>query len=119
MHFRKEISKWGENLACEYLKSLNYEILERNFLFYGEKIDIVAKDLEKNQLVLIKVKTYSNFKYGNPSDETDNSKQNYIKKAINYYLYENHIKDISIRIDIIEVYIQINNYKINHIKEAV
>jgi len=50
------IGKYGENVACEYLKSKNYRIIERNFRQkYGE-LDIVAKD-PANVLVFIEVKT--------------------------------------------------------------
>lgn len=116
MYFRKEIGRWGENIACQYLEQNNYKIIERNFLCRQGEIDIVAKDITQKELVFIEVKTRSNLKYGNPAEAVNNQKQRHIRQAINYYVYKNKMRDLSIRIDVIEVYI-IQNYKVNHIKQ--
>lgn len=116
MYFRKEVGKWGENLACQYLEKNNYTIIERNFCCRQGEIDIIAKDDTKEELIFIEVKTRSNFKYGNPADAVDKQKQKHMTKAIEYYIYKNKIKNIPIRIDIVEVYI-VQNCKINHIKQ--
>ena len=116
MYFRQEIGKWGENLACQYLQENNYKIVERNFLCRQGEIDIVAKDLTKDELVFIEVKTRSNFKYGNPADAVDKQKQRHMVQAIRYYLYKNQIQDVPIRVDVIEVYI-VQSCKINHIRQ--
>lgn len=116
MYFRQEIGKWGEKLASQYLEENNYKVIEKNFLCRQGEIDIIAQDITKNELVFIEVKTRSNFKYGNPVDAVNKEKQKHMLQAIKYYLYKNHIKNIPIRIDVIEVYI-VQNYKINHIKQ--
>ena len=105
MYFRKEIGKWGENIACQYLQRKNYKIIEKNFSCQQGEIDLIAKDINKKELVFIEVKTRSNFKYGNPADAVD----------INN-LYKNRIENIAIRVDVLEVYI-IEDCKINHIKQ--
>lgn len=116
MYFRQEIGRWGENLACKYLEKDNYKIVERNFSCRQGEIDIIAKDLTKNELVFIEVKTRSNFKYGNPADAVDKQKQKHMVQAIRYYRYKNHIEDLPIRVDVVEVYI-VQSCKINHIKQ--
>ncbi len=116
MYFRQEIGKWGENLACQYLEKNNYQIIERNFLCRQGEIDIIAKDVIKKELVFIEVKTRSNFKYGNPAEAVNTEKRKHMMQAIQYYLYKNHIQNIPIRIDVLEVYI-VQNCKINHIKQ--
>ncbi|MCI8636985.1 MAG: YraN family protein [Clostridia bacterium] len=117
MYFRKEIGKWGENLACQYLQRENYKIIERNFLCNQGEIDIIAKDMNKKELVFFEVKTRSNFKYGNPADAIDINKQKHMKKAIKYYLYKKQLENIPIRVDVVEVYI-VEDCKINHIKQV-
>ena len=82
MYFRQEIGKWGEILACKYLEENNYRIVERNFLCRQGEIDIVAKDSKKKELVFIEVKTRSNFKYGNPAEAVNKSKQRCMTQAI-------------------------------------
>ncbi len=116
MYFRQEVGRWGENLACQYLKENNYQIIERNFSCRQGEIDIIAKDITKKELVFIEVKTRSNFKYGNPAEAVNVDKQKHMVQSIQYYLYKNHIYDIPIRIDVLEVYIA-QNCKINHIKQ--
>lgn len=117
MYFRREIGKWGENLASEYLENNNYEIIDRNFSCQQGEVDIIAKDRKKEELVFIEVKTRSNLKYGNPADSVNFQKQKHIKQVIQYYIYKNQIYHIAIRLDLIEIYIQKTNYKINHIKQ--
>ncbi len=116
MYFRKEIGKWGENLACQYLQRENYKIIERNFLCNQGEIDIIAKDMNKQELVFFEVKTRSNFKYGNPADAIDINKQKHLKMAIRYYLYKKQLENVPIRVDVVEVYI-VEDCKINHIKQ--
>lgn len=116
MYFRQEIGKWGENLACKYLEENNYEIIGRNFSCQQGEIDIIAKDVIKKELVFIEVKTRSNFKYGNPRDAVNRQKQRHMVQAIRYYIYKKQIKNIPIRMDVVEVYIK-QSYKITHIKQ--
>lgn len=118
MYFRKEIGTLGENLACAYLEKNNYRIIDRNFLCRQGEIDIVAHDFTKHELVFIEVKTRSNFKYGNPADAVDPLKQKHMIKAIKYYIYINKLNKMSIRVDVIEVFIR-KKYKINHIKQII
>ena len=116
MYFRQEIGRWGEKIACEYLEKNNYKIIEKNFSCKQGEVDIIAQDIGKKELVFIEVKTRSNFKYGNPADSVNNTKQKHIKNTIKYYLYKNNIQNIAIRIDVIEIYIE-KKCKINHIKQ--
>lgn len=118
MYFRQEIGKWGENLACKYLEASDYKIIERNFLCRQGEIDIIAKDITKEELVFVEVKTRSNLKYGNPIDAVNRKKQKHMMQAIQYYRYKNCIKNIAIRVDVIEVFMQEQNYKVNHIKQV-
>lgn len=119
MYFRKEIGNRGENLACKYLNKNNYKIIERNFYCKQGEIDIIALDNTKKEIVFIEVKTRTNIKYGRPVEAVDKNKQKHIKQVIKYYNYKNNIKNIPIRIDVIEIYIQKETLKINHIKQAI
>ncbi len=117
MYFRQQIGKIGEDLACSYLENNNYYIIERNFLCRQGEIDIIAKDKTKKELVFIEVKARSNFNYGIPAEAVTKEKQRHLKYAIKYYLYKNHIENVAIRIDVVEVLIRKGDYKINHIKQ--
>lgn len=104
----------GENIACNYLESEGYEILDRNFTCNSGEIDIIAKD--KDELVFIEVKTRTNSKYGNPIDAVDLNKMNHILKSAKFFVYKNNLENEFIRFDIIEVYMKKGETKINQIK---
>ena len=117
MYLRQEFGKFGESLACNYLRKNNYDIIENNFRCKQGEIDIIARDNKKNELVFIEVKTRSNFHFGRPAQSVNFTKQNHLINSSKYYLYKNNIKSIFIRFDIIEVFIKDYTFKINHIKQ--
>ena len=117
MYLRHELGKRGEDIATNYLKSIGYLIIERNYTAKQGEIDIIAKDNE--ELVFIEVKTRSNNQFGRPAEAVDNIKQKHLINTIKYYLYSKHLENSYVRIDIIEVYFSKDSYDINHIKQAI
>lgn len=117
MYKRHEIGKLGEDLACKYLQDKGYKILERNFETRQGEIDIIA--LDKSEIVFIEVKTRSNISYGKPAEAVNEIKQNHLIKTIEYYIYSRHLENEFIRIDIIEIYLWKNKYRVNHIKQVI
>ena len=117
MYKNQLIGQNGEYIAVNYLKSLGYEIIERNFSCRQGEIDIIAR--YKNEIVFIEVKARTNSLYGMPADAVNEKKQNHLTKAIKYYIYRNHLENEFIRIDVIEVYLSGDNFKINHIKQFI
>ena len=116
MYVNKETGKLGEDIAVHYLKQNGYIILDRNFECRQGEIDIIA--LDKKEIVFIEVKTRTSNKYGAPSEAVNKIKQKHMLQTIKYYLYIRNLSDEFIRIDVIEVYINNNVYKVNHIKQA-
>lgn len=104
----------GEELAINYLQRKGYKIIEKNFQCRQGEIDIIAKD--KDEIVIIEVKTRKCLEYGKPAEAVNETKKKHIYKATEYYLYIKKIEKTYIRIDVIEVYIKENKYYINHIK---
>ena len=117
MYLRHEIGKIGEDLGTKYLENIGYSIIERNFIAKQGEIDIIAKD--KEELVFIEVKTRTNALYGQPVDAVNRIKQKHLVKTVNYYLYLRNLENKFIRLDVIEVYLKDNTYKINHIKQII
>lgn len=116
MYIKQEIGKLGEDIAVNYLKQKGYKILDRNFECRQGELDIIAKD--KNEIVFIEVKTRTSNRYGTPSEAVNKIKQKHMLQTIKYYLYTRNLNDEFVRIDVIEVYIRDNLYKVNHIKQA-
>ena len=112
-----ELGKSGEDIAANYLKRLGYKIKERNFECKQGEIDIIA--LHKEELVFIEVKTRTNTFYAEASESVNKFKIKHLLNSIKYYIYKRNLQDEYIRRDIIEVYINGENIKINHIKQAI
>lgn len=115
MNEKMKIGAYGEEIATKYLQKHGYEIIRRNFNCYYGEIDIIAKD--KQELIFLEVKTRTNMHYGRPIEAIDEQKQKHLRKAINCYLYQKNIKNIAIRIDAIEVFLEKDTYNINHLKQ--
>ena len=111
----KEVGHLGESLACEFLEKNGYKIIERNkhFSKYCE-IDIIAQI--KNTLVFVEVKSRSNINYGYPCEAVNYKKKRKITNVAKYYILDNSLEDISVRFDVIEIYL--TDKKINHIVNA-
>ena len=117
MYVNQMLGQYGEDKACNYLETHNYKIIERNFRCRQGEIDIIAKDLSKDELVLVEVKTRLTFNFGRPSQAVTKIKQRHILNVAKYYLYKKCIKDAFIRFDVIEVFVKEFEFRINHIKQ--
>jgi len=115
MASHNELGKEGEELATNFLRKKGYEILERNFRFGRDEVDIIAKINE--YIVFVEVKTRSSNFLGEPEDEVSTGQQKRIIKVANHYLIENDL-DNEGRFDIFGIIINQNKKSINHIIEA-
>jgi putative endonuclease len=126
---REEINKnktgrLGEEAAANFLRRNGYEIIEMNFKntmgrAIGE-IDIVAKDLESQELVFVEVKTreYQKYKDTLPEENITPSKLRKLSKIASAYLNYKNLMDASYRFDAISVWLdqETTMVKIKHIK---
>lgn len=110
-----EKGKYGESLAKDYIISKGYKILELNYTTKLGEIDIIA--LYKDIIVCIEVKTRTNKNFGYAYEAVNFGKQKKIINTSNIYIKHKKIKDIQIRYDIIEIYLE-KHININHIENA-
>lgn len=95
------VGKFGEDLACSYLKKLGYKIVERNFRIRGGEIDIVA--LDGDTLVYVEVKTRSSHKFGLPEESVGYYKLKFLERASKFYrASRRNLPDLE-RIDVLSV----------------
>jgi putative endonuclease len=92
----------GESLACEFLRTQGYKILERNFRIRGGEIDIVAS-APNGDLVFVEVKTRYTYEFGNPADSITPWKVRFLIRAAQFYLLKNKKENDPYRIDVITV----------------
>lgn len=105
----------GEALAEKYLKNLGYEILERNWHFGKNEIDIIAQD--GDFLVIVEVKTRRSNYFGEPEEYVTRTKQRSLIKAANGYIQKNNI-NLETRFDIVSVLYSGKSYNVKQIRDA-
>jgi len=111
--------KWGEEVACEYLKTKGYTIVATGFRSRFGEIDIIAKS--KECLVFTEVKTRKNSGFAYAREYVGRDKQRKLISTANYWLMKRPTK-LQPRFDVIEVYAkhgeQTEIPEINHIENA-
>lgn len=104
----------GEEIACEYLISKGYKLLNRNWYFNKKEIDIIC--VLDDLLIIVEVKTRSTEYYGKPEDSVTLKKQSFLIEATQNYIEINNL-NLEVRFDVVSVIIN-EKVKINHIINA-
>jgi putative endonuclease len=110
-----ELGKLGEEMAMQYLREDQYEILETNWIFQKAEIDIIAR--KDNTLAIVEVKTRSSLDFGLPQDFVNSKKIRMLVMAVNEYVISNDL-DIETRFDIIAIHSDNGGFNIEHLKDA-
>jgi putative endonuclease len=106
----------GERLACSFLESRGFEVLERNWRHGRHELDIVAR--QGRELVVVEVKTRSSEQYGQPAEAVKSGKRSRIIKAANAYIEVTGL-DLFLRFDIVSVILHPTGKPyIHHIPDA-
>ncbi len=109
---KKSKGKAAEDKAASFLKSLGYQVIERNFRAKFGEIDIIAKD--GNTLVFVEVRSKSYSSFGTPEETISKSKAKKIIKTAQLYIQIKNPSFEDVRFDIISI---LHN-NISHIKNA-
>lgn len=104
----------GEIIASDFLHKKGYKVISKNFHSRFGEIDLIAKD--KSTVVFVEVKLRTSSLFGTPLESITSSKIEKIKKTAFYYLTVNNIADVDFRFDAIEVVLDADGKKINHVK---
>ena len=110
------LGNWGEDIAVDFLKDKDFQILVRNYRRQRAEIDIIAQNDEV--IAFVEVKTRSNDKFGSGLEAITINKQRQIIKAAKIFCQENDIYDIPCRFDVISIKKDKKNYHIEHIENA-
>lgn len=115
MAHQQDLGKWGEDLALAYLQKEGYQIVERNWRYGKEEIDIIAQKGEC--LVVVEVKTRHSSQFGDPQDFVTKGQQRHLINAADAYVIENDL-DVEVRFDIIAITTDDVPPQLTHIDEA-
>jgi len=114
---KRQLGDTGEGVACTYLESRGYEIVERNYLKPWGEIDIVAKKAEKLYFVEVKTVTRESPKGIHPEglsrgagyrpeDNVHPAKVKRLHRAIQTYLLDHKVPEtIDWQLDVACVYL--------------
>ena len=109
-----EKGRLGEEIALKYIISKGGTIVEKNYRTKMGEIDLIAT--LTGELVFIEVTSRSNINYGYPCEAVNYKKKRKITNVAKYYILDNSLEDISVRFDVIEIYL--TDKKINPIVNA-
>lgn len=109
-----DLGEMGEEEGLALLRKKNFKILETNWRYGKEEVDIIA--LDGDFLVFVEVKTRSSNSFGEPQEFVGKAKQRHLIRAANAYVDR---KDIfkEIRFDIIAVTLH-PEMRVVHIEDA-
>ena len=110
----KNKGRKGEDIACKYLTSIGYEIMERNFSTEIGEIDVIAAG--DGYLIFVEVKTRISDEHGYGADAVDYHKRKKINQVASQYIKKYRLYNYAVRFDVVEVYTDDN--RINHIENA-
>jgi putative endonuclease len=110
-----KLGEKGEEIAVGFLQEKGYKILERNWRFKKNEIDIIA--LKEELLVIVEVKTRSTLFVENLAEIVTRKKQKTLITAADAYMGKKDLKN-EVRFDIIFIVVREDNYSLQHIEEA-
>jgi putative endonuclease len=110
-----DLGKLGENLATDFLKAHGYTILQNNWRFGSDEIDILAK--KENFLIVVEVKTRKSDFFGSPETAVNRTKQKFLIREANAYILKENL-DMEVRFDIISIVTRKAEPVIEHIEDA-
>lgn len=114
-----EIGNRGEDLAATFLQNAGFRILDRNYRYDRNEVDLVCLDPEEGEeIVFVEVKTRSGGKFGPPEASVTEEKRAALVAVARGYLHENNIEDAPARFDVVSVWLTQDAPQIEHFKNA-
>ena len=110
-----ELGKKGEDIAAAHFEEEGYKILNRNWRFGKDEVDIIAE--KGNFIVFAEVKTRSTAFFGEPEEAVDKQKQRFMVRAADIYVNQKSI-DLEVRFDIISIIFEKGKHTLRHIEDA-
>ena len=112
---KRRLGAYGEALAAAYLKKHGYKIIKRNYKCPLGEVDIIAA--KDDVVAFTEVKTRTSDYFGLPNEAVDKKRQQRYKNCVKYYFSGREI-DVTVRFDIVEVFVAPGGVEINHIENA-
>lgn len=98
----------AESLAADFLEAKGYRIMERNYRFNREEVDLICfqpypRYEDGGELVFVEVKARRGLGFGRPEDAVTADKQRAIFRVAEAYLHETRLNGSIVRFDVVAV----------------
>lgn len=114
-----DIGDRGENLAASVLRDTGYRILERNYRFGRNEVDLICYDpREEGELVFVEVKTRTGTTFGPPEASVTAEKQRVLTEVAQAYLYEKDWEGAPSRFDVVGILLTGDDPQVEHYENA-
>ena len=117
-----EIGRRGEDVAVAHLEAAGYRVLDRNYRFGREEVDVVAFQPtpanDGGMIVFVEVKARSGDGFGAPEAAVDAAKQKAILRVAEAYLHERRLIPSPTRFDVIAVRFGRGAPEVEHFENA-
>jgi len=111
----KELGDFGELQALQFLRKKGLRILDTNYRFHRNEVDIIYE--MPGKVVFVEVKTRTTSELGPPWKSVTRHKQNQIIKCAHNYIVTRDL-DVEAQFDIISIVHNSHGTFIEHIDEA-
>ncbi len=106
---RKILGEKGEDIALKRLKSIGYEILEKNYRCPFGELDIIARD--DDYIVFIEIKTRKNRSTAYAKEAITPKKKKRLYQCALYYMKNHELMENRARFDVVAI--NMNNDKMD------
>ena len=117
-----EVGQRGEDAAVAFLEAKGHRVMERNFRFGREEVDVVTFEPNERDdggmIVFVEVKARSGRGFGRPEAAVDEAKQRAIKRVAEAYLHERRLIPSPTRFDVVAVQFDGDAAEIEHFEYA-
>jgi putative endonuclease len=113
---RHILGLYGERVAANYLSTLGYELVEKNFHSRAGEIDLILRD--KDAWVFVEVKTRNSHSHESGLEAIDENKLAKLRRTIADWLQARGITAGRIRLEAISVAVNAGKVSFDHIKQV-
>jgi len=116
---RQVLGQRGEAEAVQFLQTLGYTVIAKNYRSpYGE-IDVIVRDPRyPRMLVFVEVRTNSDPRFGDPLASVNARKQRQVAKTALYYIVTRGLENYEARFDVVGIRWELGQACISHIQGA-
>ena len=112
----------GEHLAARFLEAKGFTVMDRNYRFNREEVDLVCfqpwPNGEGGEIVFVEVKARRGTGFGRPEEAVDKAKQQAIMRVAEAYLFERKLGGAMVRFDVVSILFGPGEPQVEHFENA-